>query len=127
MSQSEENAPRIEAEIREAAPDNLHRPVSRRQRGVGKGMTRTRRRGALLIGALVALAAPFLMLPGTAHAASGTARAPDPPHFSFTRYATVSPATGWSFVAGQFAGDGRSDIVGYHPSNGSVWVGRNTG
>jgi hypothetical protein len=30
-------------------------------------------------------------------------------------------------VAGQFAGNNRTDVVGYHPSNGTVWVGRNTG
>ncbi len=47
--------------------------------------------------------------------------------FSFTQYATVSPAAGWSFVAGNFAGDNRADVAGYHPSNGSLWVGRNTG
>src|SRR5690349_24230230 len=47
--------------------------------------------------------------------------------FSFTRYATVSPASGWSFVAGNFAGDSRADVMGYHPSNGSLWVGTNTG
>src|SRR5690349_24230231 len=43
--------------------------------------------------------------------------------FSFTRYATVSPAADWSFVAGNFAGDSRADVMGYHPSNGSLWVG----
>jgi len=47
--------------------------------------------------------------------------------FTFRRYATVQPASGWSFVAGQFAGDNKDDVVGYHPSNGSLWVGRNTG
>jgi len=46
-------------------------------------------------------------------------------HFDFTRYATVTPASGWSFVAGQFAGSNLIDVVGYHPSNGSVWVGTN--
>lgn len=45
--------------------------------------------------------------------------------FAFTQYATVSPSAGWSFVAGQFAGDNKTDVVGYHPSNGSLWAGRN--
>jgi hypothetical protein len=48
------------------------------------------------------------------------------PHFSFSRYATVSPAEDWSFVSGQFAGNNKTDVMGYHPSNGSLWVGRNT-
>ena len=39
----------------------------------------------------------------------------------------MAPAAGWSFVAGQFTGDSRTDVVGYHPSNGSLWVGHNTG
>src|SRR5690349_25172532 len=47
--------------------------------------------------------------------------------FSFTQYATVSPASGWSFVAGNFAGDSRADVMGYHPSNGSLWVGTKKG
>jgi hypothetical protein len=38
----------------------------------------------------------------------------------------VSPAAGWSFVAGNFTPAARDDIAGYHPSNGSIWVGRNT-
>ena len=42
------------------------------------------------------------------------------PDFSFSRYATVSPAEDWSFVSGQFAGDNMTDVVGYHPSNGSL-------
>jgi len=37
----------------------------------------------------------------------------------------VTPAAGWSFVAGQFAGDTKTDVAGYHPSNGSIWVGTN--
>jgi hypothetical protein len=47
--------------------------------------------------------------------------------FSFTRYATVSPAAGWSFVGGEFTGDSLTDLAAYHPSDGSVYVGRNTG
>ena len=47
--------------------------------------------------------------------------------FQFTQWASVAPASGWTFVAGNFTGTGRSDILGYQPSNGTVWVGRNTG
>jgi hypothetical protein len=47
--------------------------------------------------------------------------------FSFRRFATVGPASGWSFVAGDFTGDGLGDLAAYHPSDGSVWVGRNDG
>ena len=45
--------------------------------------------------------------------------------FSFTRWATVTPASGWSFVAGVFTSDSRSDVAAYHPSDGSIWVGAN--
>ena len=44
--------------------------------------------------------------------------------FSFQRYATVRPAAGWSFAAGEFTGDNHADLAAYHPSDGSVWVGR---
>ncbi|MFN0060687.1 MAG: N,N-dimethylformamidase beta subunit family domain-containing protein [Planctomycetota bacterium] len=44
---------------------------------------------------------------------------------NFTQWGTVTPATGWSFEAGDFTGDGRTDVVGYH-QDGSVWVGSNT-
>ena len=87
-------------------------------------MARIGAQRTLSVGALVAvLAASFLMLPSTTYATSGVAAAPA--HFTFSRYATVSPSSGWSFVSGQFAGGGRSDVVGYHPSDGSVWVGTN--
>lgn len=39
----------------------------------------------------------------------------------------VSPNSGWQFRSGAFAGSGRSDLFGYHPINGSLWVGGNTG
>ena len=55
---------------------------------------------------------------------AGTARADI---FEFSYYATVSPAEDWSFVGGQFAGDSRADVAAYHPSDGSVWVGKNMG
>jgi hypothetical protein len=45
--------------------------------------------------------------------------------FSFSQWATVTPAAGWSFVAGDFVRGGGTDVAGYHPSNGSVWVGTN--
>src|SRR3954452_6204807 len=59
---------------------------------------------------------------GTAHAVAA-----DSPHFAFSKWATVDPASGWSFVSGQFDGSGGTDVVGYHPSNGTLWMGRNTG
>lgn len=39
----------------------------------------------------------------------------------------LNPPDGWVFEAGNFAGDGRADLIGYHPSDGSIYVGRNTG
>ena len=39
----------------------------------------------------------------------------------------VHPSSGWSLVAGNFTGSRRADVVGYHPGNGSLWVGKNTG
>ena len=42
--------------------------------------------------------------------------------FAFQRYATVVPASGWRFVAGEFTGDGLADLAAYHPNDGSVWV-----
>jgi hypothetical protein len=47
--------------------------------------------------------------------------------FAFTQYASLSPVDGWTIVAGQFAGDPRTDIAAYHPGDGSIWVGQNTG
>lgn len=46
--------------------------------------------------------------------------------FVFQQWATVSPAADWSFVAGDFTGDGQPDVMGYHPSNGTLWVGEQT-
>ena len=43
-------------------------------------------------------------------------------------WATFSTRTGWAtHIVGDFTGDGRDDIVSYHPSNGSWWVSRSTG
>ena len=48
--------------------------------------------------------------------------------FRFQQWKTdMSTPTGWHFYAGDFNGDGVTDIVGYHPSNGTLWVGINTG
>ena len=47
--------------------------------------------------------------------------------FNFRVWGPVLPTNGWTFVAGHFAGDALADIVGYHPADGSVWMGRNTG
>ena len=46
---------------------------------------------------------------------------------SNNRWATVTPAAGWTFLVGDFAGDGKPDVVGYDPSNGTLSVGTNTG
>jgi len=47
--------------------------------------------------------------------------------FVFRKWATVTPAADWAFQAGDFTGDGKLDVVGYHPSDGTVWVGTNAG
>src|SRR3981189_168981 len=49
--------------------------------------------------------------------------------FSFALWTSpaLSPPSGWSIVSGSFTDSGRTDICGYHPSNGSLWVGRNMG
>ncbi|MFH8250017.1 N,N-dimethylformamidase beta subunit family domain-containing protein [Microbacterium sp. B2969] len=39
----------------------------------------------------------------------------------------VSPPAGWEFRSGVFVGSGRADLLGYHPINGSLWVGENSG
>ena len=47
--------------------------------------------------------------------------------FNFAQWATVDPVSGWQFTAGDFTGDARTDVMGYHPSNGTLWVGENAG
>jgi hypothetical protein len=47
--------------------------------------------------------------------------------FEFSQWAVVSPATDWSFASGFFVNNSRYDLFGYHPSNGTLWVGVNTG
>jgi hypothetical protein len=51
----------------------------------------------------------------------------NPPQFTFSEAGHVDPHTRWQFDSGRFTQQERADLVGYHPSNGSVWVGRNTG
>ena len=38
-----------------------------------------------------------------------------------------TPMDDWQFIAGDFIGNGRTDVLGYHPSDGTLWVGENTG
>ena len=47
--------------------------------------------------------------------------------FSLRQWGTVAPMTDWQFAAGAFTGRGKADLFGYHPSNGTLWVGENTG
>ncbi len=47
--------------------------------------------------------------------------------WDFTPWYQTSPAGGWSFDGGDFNGDGRTDLVAYHPSDGSLSVGLNSG
>jgi hypothetical protein len=37
----------------------------------------------------------------------------------------LSPRDSWTFLAGNFTGNSKQDLVGYHPLNGSLWVFRN--
>src|SRR3989337_704020 len=47
--------------------------------------------------------------------------------FVFSQWARVTPISGWTFLVGNFAGDSKPDLVGYHPSNGTLWTFTNTG
>ncbi len=47
--------------------------------------------------------------------------------FVFNQWATVDPLDLWRFAAGSFTGQSGSDLFGYAPSNGTLWVGVNTG
>ena len=38
-----------------------------------------------------------------------------------------SPNTGWTFLPGDFNGDGNSDIANFHPGNGTWWVSESDG
>jgi hypothetical protein len=39
----------------------------------------------------------------------------------------VSPRTNWTWLVGDFNGDSRDDLAGYHPSDGTIWVNASTG
>lgn len=45
---------------------------------------------------------------------------------AFNKWTMVYPAYGWSFLAGDFNGSSRDDLMGYQPANGSLWVATNT-
>ncbi len=47
--------------------------------------------------------------------------------FTVADWGLVTPSSGWQFRSGVFAGSGKADLFGYHPVNGSLWVGSNTG
>lgn len=44
-----------------------------------------------------------------------------------TQRGTLQPPADWRLVAGRFTDPSRDDVVAYHPSNGSLWLARNTG
>ena len=45
---------------------------------------------------------------------------------SFTHWATVTPHSDWRLASGDVTGDGQTDVIGFHPSNGSIHVGTNS-
>ncbi len=47
--------------------------------------------------------------------------------FVLSRWASITPPAGWQIGVGDFLGDTRSDLFGYQPSNGTLWVGVNAG
>ena len=47
--------------------------------------------------------------------------------FVFSQWATVDPPDRWQFAAGCFTGQTRNDLFGYASTNGTLWVGENTG
>ncbi|HSK25837.1 MAG TPA: VCBS repeat-containing protein [Jiangellales bacterium] len=47
--------------------------------------------------------------------------------FTSTGWGGLNPASGWQLGAGTLTGGTRADLFAYHPSNGSLWVGTNTG
>lgn len=47
--------------------------------------------------------------------------------FTATDWGLVSPSPGWQFSAGVFTDSATADLFGYHPINGTLWVGENTG
>lgn len=47
--------------------------------------------------------------------------------FEFSQWATLDPIGLWTFAAGSFTAQPRRDVFGYDATNGTLWVGRNTG
>ncbi len=47
--------------------------------------------------------------------------------FEFNQWAALDPVGLWTFAAGSFTGQPRSDVFGYDATNGTLWVGKNTG
>src|SRR5436853_811816 len=47
--------------------------------------------------------------------------------FTFSRWGTVAPVSGWQFLSGRFTGGPKADLFGYQPGDGSLWIGRNKG
>ncbi|MBM4200380.1 MAG: VCBS repeat-containing protein, partial [Gammaproteobacteria bacterium] len=48
-------------------------------------------------------------------------------HFIHSNWATLTPASGWTFVTGDFTGDAKMDALAYQASSGVLSIGRNTG
>lgn len=46
---------------------------------------------------------------------------------TFSRWGEITPPSNWSLASGFFINSNRADLFGYHPSNGTLWVGENTG
>jgi hypothetical protein len=49
------------------------------------------------------------------------------PELRMSQWASVTPAAGWVIDAGPFTSEARSDLFGYHPGNGTLWVAENRG
>lgn len=49
------------------------------------------------------------------------------PVLQLTQWATVAPPSGWVIAAGHFLQNSGTDVLGYLPRDGSLWVGANDG
>jgi hypothetical protein len=49
------------------------------------------------------------------------------PTLRFDQWASVTPAAGWVIDSGPFSGGETSDLFGYYPGNGTLWVAENRG
>ena len=49
------------------------------------------------------------------------------PELRMSQWASVTPAAGWVIDAGPFTNEARSDLFGYHPGTGTLWVAENRG